>query len=77
MLSRAKVAQVLNVKCLDPEDLIGLKIQAYCNDTRRELQDKADIQFLLGKYPKMDMERVKFYADAFGQWPEILKLAGK
>jgi hypothetical protein len=76
MLARAKPASVLPVKCTDPEDIIGLKIQAYSNDARRALQDKADIQFLLTKYPDMDMERIKMYADLFGQWPEIQKLKG-
>jgi hypothetical protein len=74
MLARAKPAAILGVKCLDPEDLVGLKIQAYSNNPRRELQDKADIQFLFNKYPQMDWERVKRYADAFHQWTEIEKL---
>lgn len=74
MLARAKPAAILGIKCLDPEDLVGLKIQAYCNSARRELQDKADIQFLFNKYPETDWKRVKRYADAFQQWLEIKKL---
>ena len=74
MLVRAKASPVLPVKCLEAEDLIGLKIQAYCNDRRRELQDKADIQFLIHRYPNLDWKRIKFYADAFDQWSEIEKL---
>lgn len=74
MLSRAKKTEVLAIKCLDAEDLIGLKIQAYCNNPRRELQDKADIQFLIRHYPALDWDRVKSYAEAFDQWEEIQKL---
>ncbi|MEK6704263.1 MAG: nucleotidyl transferase AbiEii/AbiGii toxin family protein [Bdellovibrionota bacterium] len=78
MLARAKITPLLNIKCLDPEDLIGLKIQAYQNNPRRALQDKADIQFLLEKYDQLlDMERVKSYAEVFNQWPEIQKLGRK
>ena len=46
MLKQAKLNKELNVYILQPEDLIGLKIQAYKNDPSRELQDKADIQKL-------------------------------
>lgn len=74
MLARARASSVLPIKCLEAEDLIGLKIQAYCNDRRRELQDKADIQFLIRKYPELDWSRIKFFADTFGEWAEIEKL---
>lgn len=47
MLHDSVVSSILNVKVLETHDLIGLKIQAYKNDPDRELQDKADIQFLL------------------------------
>lgn len=76
MLARAKNTSFLNVKCLGPEDLIGLKIQAYCNDPRRELQDKADIQYLFNKYPELDLKQIKEYADLFQQWGEIRKILG-
>ena len=74
MLLRAKPAPLLLVKCLEAEDIIGLKIQAYCNDRRRELQDQADIQFLMRQYPGLDLDRVKAYADAFSEWPLLQKL---
>lgn len=56
---------------------IGLKIQAYCNNPRRELQDKADIQFLFERYPNMDMNRVEKYAEVFKQWKIIQNLKPK
>lgn len=70
MLKRSEKSPLLGgILYLQAEDLIGLKIQAYCNDRRRELQDKADIQFLFEKYPALDLERIKTYADFFGEWP--------
>ena len=59
------------------EDLIGLKIQAYVNDPSRELQDKADIQFLIENAVDMDWERIKSYADLFNQWDAINDIKNK
>ncbi len=73
MLKRAHLNQELNVYVLKPEDIIGLKIQAYKNDTTRELQDKADIQKLL-ELPDLEIEIVKKYAELFGEWSVIEKL---
>lgn len=73
MLKRAGLNQELNVHILKPEDIIGLKIQAYKNDPSRELQDKADIQKLLA-LPNLDSLLVKKYAELFGEWSVIEKL---
>jgi predicted nucleotidyltransferase len=70
MLARA-VRTFRGIKCVGPEDLIGLKIQAYKNDPRRELQDRADIQRLIETTPSLDWERIKDYADLFSEWPTI------
>lgn len=70
MLKRAVLNQELQVYILKPEDIIGLKIQAYKNDSSRELQDKADIQKLLA-LPDLEIEIVKKYADLFGEWSVI------
>jgi hypothetical protein len=56
------------------EDIIGLKIQAYKNDPKRELQDKADIQALMTKIPSLDFTRIKGYADLYSEWSEIERL---
>lgn len=53
------------------EDLIGLKIQAYINDRSRELQDKADSQFLIENVSKLDWEKIKKYAELFSEWDVI------
>lgn len=72
MLADAKIIPNMGIKYLLAEDLIGLKIQAYKNDPRRELQDKADIQNLMRKNSGLDYTRIKEYADIFGEW-EILQ----
>jgi len=54
-----------------PEDLIGLKIQAYKNDPGREFQDKADIQFLIESQSDLNWELIKSYADLFEEWEVI------
>jgi len=75
MLTLAKKSDRLPILVLAPEDIIGLKIQAYKNDPSRELQDKADIQALISQYPKMDWKRIKDYAILFDEW-NALRLLG-
>lgn len=75
MLEKAQFNKELDVYILRPEDLIGLKIQAYKNDSSRELQDKADIQKLL-KITTLDQTLIKKYADIFDEWPVIAQLGG-
>lgn len=77
MLQDAKISTELNIKCLLPEDIIGLKIQALSNDPSREFQDKADIQFLIENYPNMDWEKIKSYSDLFNKWDEIEQIKNK
>ena len=59
------------------EDLIGLKIQAYINDSTREFQDKADIQFLIDSQDKLDGQLIKEYADLFSEWEVINEIRKK
>jgi hypothetical protein len=75
MLKQAIQNAELGVYVLRPEDIIGLKIQAYKNDPSRSLQDKADIQKLL-QVSNIDLQLVKKYADLFQEWDEISKLKG-
>ena len=75
MLKDANKNAELGIEVLKAEDLIGLKIQAYKNDSSRELQDKADIQKLL-KLDGLDLLRIKKYADLFNEWSVIEKLKG-
>lgn len=60
-----------------PEDLIGLKIQAYKNDRSREFQDKADIQYLIQSQDQMDWSLIKKYADLFGEWEVVNEIKAK
>ena len=76
MLADAKILPNMGLKYLLAEDLIGLKIQAYKNDPRRELQDKADIQNLMRKNSGLDYERIREYADLFEEWETIEHLRG-
>lgn len=78
MLKDAIILPVLGVKCLRAEDIIGLKIQAYANNPKREFKEKADIQALIESgLQQLDWQRIKDYADLFGQWQEILAIKAK
>lgn len=74
MLADARAIPESTLRCVLPEDLIGLKIQAYKNAPKRELQDKADIQRLMETNPHLDLERVHMYADLFGEKREMERL---
>lgn len=74
MLKTARPMENLEIKCVGPEDIIGLKIEAYINNPSREAEDKADIAALMQKYPSMDWDKIKGYADLFNEWPVIEKL---
>ncbi len=77
MLAQAKVYPQHGLRCVSPEGIIGLKIQAYTNDRRRELQDKADIKSLIEKFPALDWSMVRQYADLFGEWETLKQLGAK
>jgi len=74
MLKRAKRINDFPVPVVSAEDLIGLKIQAYKNEPRREFQDKADIQSLLGTVDHLDFNLIKKYAELFDEWNFISEL---
>ena len=76
ILNEANTNGPEGINFLKAEDLIGLKIQAYKNDSSRELQDKADIQFLIENVD-LDWERVKTYADLFSEWEFIDEIKNK
>ncbi len=77
MLESSKIIPSIHMKCLAAEDIIGLKIQAYINNPKREYQDKADIRSLMEKDPNLDWEKIKVYADIFDQWTEIQKIKAR
>ncbi len=74
MLANAIPLPTLNINCLRAEDIIGLKIQAYINNPKRALQDKADIAALIEKHPHLDWVKIKDYAELFSQWPTLQRL---
>jgi hypothetical protein len=76
MLATAQVGTG-GLKCVSPEGLIGLKIQAYKNDREREFQDKADIKSLIRNYPSMQWAKVKEFADLFSEWAFVDSLREK
>ena len=74
MLKRASLMKELNIMCLSAEDIIGLKIQAYVNNPKRVLQDKADILAIMQKNANLKWEQIKTHADLFNEWPAIESL---
>jgi hypothetical protein len=70
MLQRARDHAVfggsMRVKVLDPEDIIGLKVQAMVNDPRRRTQDEADIEALMAAQGShLDWVRLQEFFDLF------------
>ena len=74
MLKDARIDPPLNIKVISAEGLIGLKIQAYINDPKWELRDKADIAALIEKGPALNWDKIKQYANLFDEWPVIERL---
>lgn len=71
MLARAKSYPVFggkrSVRTADPEDVIGLKVQAMVNDPDRRSQEIADVERLMTVHgAKLDWERIEEFYDLFG-----------
>ena len=71
MIENAKYSQTLDLPVVQPEDLIGLKIQAYSGIPKRRNKDLADIQELIDRSTELDWNKIKFYADHFNEWPTL------
>lgn len=71
MLENARYSESLDLPVILPEDLIGLKIQAYSGNPTRKSKELSDIQELAERLPNLDWEKVKFYADHFDEWPTL------
>lgn len=71
MLEHANEGGPEGVRFVSKEALIGLKIQAYKNNPKREFQDKANIQFLIDSGDNLDWKIIKSYADLFNEWESI------
>jgi len=71
MLARAKPRQIFDgahtVRVADPEDVIGLKVQAIANNPDRQHQDRADIERLMDQHREaLDWKRIEEYYQLFG-----------
>lgn len=82
MLDRAKDLPVLggkhSLKTAQPEDVIGLKVQAMSNDPERWAQDQRDIEGLMDRYgSQLDWNRIVEYYDAFGFADDVKTLREK
>lgn len=77
MLKRLKTVGELPYPVVAPEDLIGLKIQAFASDRSREFTDKGDILTILKNVPDLDLNKVKEYADIFNVWNEIKEIKNR
>ena len=82
MLARAKNYPAFGgketVKTVDPEDVIGLKVQAMCNDPGRKTQEQQDIERLMGRYrSQLDWDRIQEYYDVFDLTAEAKALREK
>ena len=71
MLKNVKKVGKFPFLVVSPEDLIGLKIQAFVGDRSREFIDKGDILTLFRNLPQLNIAKVKEYADIFGVWKEL------
>jgi len=74
MLTRARPRRLgggTDVNVVEPEDLIGLKVQASSNNPQRLTWDLADIARVLEAHPALDLERVREYFRLFGREAEL------
>ena len=68
----------ISIKVLVPEDLIGLKLQAYSNNQTRERLDMYDIETLMRLHGKtLDWELVQGYFEIFESLELFVELKGK
>ncbi len=79
MLTRAKSYPVFGgtqtLRAVDPEDVIGLKVQAMVNDPDRRTQELADIERLMALYgQKLDWPRIQEFYELFNLGEEAKQL---
>lgn len=77
MLQRLRMVGELPYPVVAPEDLVGLKIQAFSGDRGREFIDKGDILTIFRNVPNLDFNKIKEYAEIFGVWNEINELKNR
>jgi hypothetical protein len=79
MLDRAKDYPALggqqSLRTAQPEDVIGLKVQAMSNDPERRAQEQNDIERLMARHGRhLDWNRIQEFYDVFGLSEEAKKL---
>jgi len=79
MLDRAKDYPALggkqSLRTAQPEDVIGLKVQAMFNDPERRAQEQSDIERLMAQYGRrLEWERIQEFYEVFGLADEAKKL---
>lgn len=82
MLERARILPVLggaaSLRVLEPEDIIGLKVQAAANNPLRQLQETADIEALMAVHGKtMNWTRLQEYYALFDRANEVAGLRAR
>jgi hypothetical protein len=64
-----------SLRTAQPEDVIGLKVQAMSNDPERRAQEQNDIERLMGRYGnRLDWDRIQEFYDVFGLTEEARTL---
>ena len=74
MIENSHYSSHLSLPVVLPEDLIGLKIQAYAGNPKRRFKDLADIQELASNCQNLDWDKIKAYADHFNEWSTIQQI---
>ena len=79
MLTRAKPYPIFrntaSIPVAQPEDVIGLKVQAIANNPARHTQDAADIERLLEVYrDRLDWDRVQRFYELFDLGEDVKQL---
>jgi hypothetical protein len=72
MLERSKKISLLNgtisINVLSPEDIIGLKVQAFSNDESRKMRELEDIHLIMKQFNKeLDWKLIEQHFDLFEQ----------
>jgi len=64
-----------SLRTAQPEDVIGLKVQAMSNDPERRAQEQNDIERLMDRYgARLNWDRIQEYYDVFGLAEEVKTL---
>jgi predicted nucleotidyltransferase len=82
MLKRAKEIPIFGekfkIKVLEPEDIIGLKLQALVNDSSKETKEYADIEALMDYFKdKLNWDLIKEYFSLFEKENKFVELRQK